>query len=114
MQEGTFSIRRRQPKASEEERATAALPQKDAFQALLDGDNILQSNKSAPAIKKKIRIVGDANELKVESKRRKVLRDYDKLLKAFKYSAALDAVLKKVSCLSLPVMVEIVFSQSCC
>jgi len=33
----------------------------------------------------------------LESKRRKQLRDYDKMLKAFKYSAALDLVLKKVN-----------------
>lgn len=96
MSEGTFCIRRRQPKASEDERAAAAVPQKDALQALLDGDNI-QNSKSSAA-KGKVRMVGDANELRVESKRRKVLRDYDKLLKSFKYSAALDAVLKKVSC----------------
>lgn len=93
MSEGTFCIRRRQPKASEDESAAAAVPQKDALQALLDGDNLQKST----AAKGKVRMVGDANELRVESKRRKVLRDYDKLLKSFKYSAALDAVLKKVS-----------------
>lgn len=46
--------------------------------------------------KKKSKPVGDVDELKVESKRKKRLRDYDKLLKNFKYSAALDSVLRKV------------------
>lgn len=42
-------------------------------------------------------MAGDVNELKVESKRKKRLKDYDQMLKAFKYSAALDLVLKKVN-----------------
>ena len=93
MGDGTFSIRRRQPKASEEAAAAAKAPKKDAFQALLDGDT-LPSSKGVPA-KGKSRPIGDPDELRVEAKRRKKLRDYDKFLKAFKYSAALDAVLKK-------------------
>jgi len=92
MADGTFSIRRRQPKASEEAAAAFNAPRKDALQALLDGDTLASKKASA---KGKSRPVGDPNELRVESKRRKRLKDYDKLLKAFKYSAALDAVLKK-------------------
>lgn len=46
--------------------------------------------------KTKSRPVGDVNEFKVESKRKKRLREYDRLLKGFKYSAALDSVLRKV------------------
>jgi U3 small nucleolar RNA-associated protein 15 len=94
MGDGTFSIRRRQPKASEEAAAAVKAPKKDAFQALLDGDT-LPSSKGVSA-KGKSRPIGDTDELRVEAKRRKRLKDYDKLLKAFKYSAALDAVLKKV------------------
>ena len=74
--------------------AAAKAPKKDALQALLDGDTLASKKASA---KGKSRPVGDPNELRVESKRRKRLKDYDKLLKAFKYSAALDAVLKKAS-----------------
>jgi len=103
MADGTFSIRRRQPKASEEAAAAAKAPKKDALQALLDGDSLASKKTSA---KGKSRPVGDPNELRVESKRRKRLKDYDKLLKAFKYSAALDAVLKKASCLRLFVVVH--------
>jgi U3 small nucleolar RNA-associated protein 15 len=39
----------------------------------------------------------DKDELRIESRRMKRLKEYDKLLKAFKYSAALDSVLRKVS-----------------
>lgn len=37
----------------------------------------------------------DKDELQIESRRMKRLKEYDKLLKAFKYSAALDSVLRK-------------------
>lgn len=96
MGDGTFSVRRRQPKASEDAAASARAPKKDAFQALLDGDNLPPVRGASIKAKGKSRAVGDENELRVESKRRKRLKDYDKLLKAFKYSAALDAVLKTV------------------
>jgi U3 small nucleolar RNA-associated protein 15 len=36
------------------------------------------------------------DEFKVESKRRRRLKEYDRLLKGFKYSAALDSALRKV------------------
>lgn len=111
MADGTFSIRRRQPKAKEEETLTARLPKKSAFEALLDGDNLPPTKEKVkggagissasvssgrPSIAQRRPALGDANEMKVESKRKKRLRDYDKMLKAFKYSAALDLVLKKV------------------
>jgi U3 small nucleolar RNA-associated protein 15 len=37
------------------------------------------------------------DEFKVESRRRRRLKEYDRLLKGFKYSAALDSALRKVS-----------------
>jgi U3 small nucleolar RNA-associated protein 15 len=40
--------------------------------------------------------VGDVNEIKIEGRRKKKLREYDRLLKGFKYRAALDSVLRKV------------------
>jgi U3 small nucleolar RNA-associated protein 15 len=40
---------------------------------------------------------GDVDELRVESRRTKRLKEFDRLLKGFKYSAALDSVLLKVS-----------------
>ncbi|KAI0307174.1 WD40-repeat-containing domain protein [Multifurca ochricompacta] len=39
--------------------------------------------------------VGDVDEFKVENKRRRRLKEYDRLLKGFKYSAALDSALQK-------------------
>ncbi|KAH9045420.1 WD40-repeat-containing domain protein [Lactarius pseudohatsudake] len=39
--------------------------------------------------------VGDVDEFKVESKRRRRLKAYDRYLKGFKYSAALDSALQK-------------------
>lgn len=46
--------------------------------------------------KTKLKAAGDLNELNVEARRSKRLRLYDRFLKSFKYSAALDAVLRKV------------------
>lgn len=51
--------------------------------------------------KSKPKAKGDPNELVVEQRRRRRLKDYDRLLKTFKYSAALDAVLRKVGGLSI-------------
>ena len=50
--------------------------------------NVKQKGKSKP--------VGDVDEFRVEARRKKKLREYDKLLKSFKYSAALDSILRKV------------------
>ncbi|KAF9055301.1 Trp-Asp repeat-containing protein [Hymenopellis radicata] len=91
MTDGTLSVRRRQQKASE----TSSDPfsqvnmHSGAFQSFLGvGQGTVKSKvKSKP--------IGDANELRVESKRSKRLREYDRLLKSFKYSAALDSVLRQ-------------------
>ncbi|EPQ59415.1 WD40 repeat-like protein, partial [Gloeophyllum trabeum ATCC 11539] len=97
MSDGTLSVRRRQPKASEaatDDPFSAAALQSGTFESFLGG--------SLPAIgegrvksKVKSKPVGDVDELKVESRRKKRLREYDRLLKGFKYSAALDSVLRK-------------------
>lgn len=98
MSDGTFSVRRRQPKPSE---VSAAQARKDALQLgtyefFLDAGAIGQGHTKSSNAKGKGKAKGDPNEFRVESKRRKRLKEYDKLLKAFKYSAALDSVLKKV------------------
>ncbi|KAH9938157.1 WD40 repeat-like protein [Fomitopsis serialis] len=95
MADGTLSIRRRQPKATESaayEQSLAAA-RAGAYDSLLTGvlpnigqGRVKQKTKSKP--------VGDMDEIKVESRRKKRLRQYDKFLKSFKYSAALDSVLK--------------------
>ena len=46
--------------------------------------------------KVKSKPVGDVNEIKIEGRRKKKLREYDRLLKSFKYRAALDSALSKV------------------
>ncbi|KAI0832414.1 WD40 repeat-like protein [Trametes gibbosa] len=97
MSDGTLSVRRRQPKASEpasQDLFSIASLRTGAFESFLGG--------ALPALgqgrvkeKRKSKPVGDVDELRVESKRKKRLRDYDRLLKNFKYSAALDSVLRK-------------------
>ncbi|KII95153.1 hypothetical protein PLICRDRAFT_96605 [Plicaturopsis crispa FD-325 SS-3] len=84
MSDGTLSVRRRQPKASEG--AASDMPFSAA--ALKSGQgHVKNKTKSKP--------LGDANEFRVESRRKKRLREYDRLLKNFKYSAALDSVMRK-------------------
>jgi U3 small nucleolar RNA-associated protein 15 len=96
MSDGTLSVRRRQPKASEAvSPAAAAALKAGTFETYLTGalpalglGTTRPRTKSAP--------VGDASEFRVEQKRKRRLREYDKLLKGFKYAAALDSVLRKV------------------
>ena len=67
------------------------------FDSLL-GSNLksIGSGRFKEKGKAKAKPLGDADELKIESRRQRKLRDYAKYLKTFKYSAALDAVLRKV------------------
>ncbi|KAJ7129618.1 Trp-Asp repeat-containing protein [Mycena epipterygia] len=97
MSDGTLSVRRRQPKASE----TAADPafsgaalRSGAFESFL-GASFPTLGQGSLRQKTKSKAVGDVDEFRVESRRAKRLRDYDRLLKSFKYSAALDSVLRK-------------------
>ena len=102
MSDGTLSVRRRQPKASEpaaQDLFSVASLRSGAFESFLGGA-LPTLGQGRVKEKKKSKPVGDVDELKVESQRKKRLRDYDKLLKNFKYSAALDAVLRKVRPLS--------------
>ena len=104
MSDGTLSVRRRQAKASE----PSSNPIIDSirtgtFETLLGGNPFQFIGKPLTKEKGKAKVVpvGDAGELKIEARRRKKLRAYDRLLKNFKYSAALDTVLRKVSEASL-------------
>ena len=89
MADGTLSVRLRQPKTSELSRI--GLMHSAVLGSPLSG---LGHGKIRDRLRP--RPTGDADELEVESRRTKRLKDYDKLLKGFKYSAALDAVLRKV------------------
>ncbi|KAG6917897.1 hypothetical protein DXG01_000506 [Tephrocybe rancida] len=92
MSDGTLSVRRRQTKSAE---ATATDPLRSSnFESFLGashpglGEGILRGKAQSKPL-------GSIDELRIESRRTKRLRDYDKLLKNFKYSAALDSVLRK-------------------
>ncbi|KAJ4498700.1 Trp-Asp repeat-containing protein [Lentinula lateritia] len=97
MTDGTLSVRRRNPKPSETQfdaSLAAAVLRSGTFETFLGG--------TLPAIglgtvkgKGKAKPLGDVNEFRIESRRAKRLKGYDKLLKGFKYSAALDSVLRK-------------------
>ena len=97
MSDGTLSVRRRQPKASEG--STVDALRSGVFESFL-GSTVPGIGHGAVRGKAQPKPIGDINELRVESKRKKRLKDYDKLLKSFKYSAALDAVLRKVRSIS--------------
>jgi U3 small nucleolar RNA-associated protein 15 len=96
MSDGTLSVRRRQPKASEgtEQPFNAAL-KSGAFETFLGG-TLPAVGQGRVKSKIKPKPTGDVDELRIESRRARRLKEYDRLLKGFKYSAALDAVLRKV------------------
>jgi U3 small nucleolar RNA-associated protein 15 len=99
MSDGTLSVRRRQPKASEESSAHGLLSEASLRAATLESFLGVSAGIGRPRIRDrtKSKPVGDVDEFKVESRRRRRLKEYDRLLKGFKYSAALDSALRKVS-----------------
>jgi len=85
MSDGTLSVRRRQPKGAEvQEQIKSSENYMD-----IPGDLNPVARRSLP------KATRDAGELRMVTQPVKKLKGYDKLLKAFKYSAALDTVLKK-------------------
>ncbi|KDQ64546.1 hypothetical protein JAAARDRAFT_117566 [Jaapia argillacea MUCL 33604] len=98
MSDGTLSVRRRQPKASEATASdspfSAAALRAGTFESFLGGA-IPTIGQGRVKSKVKSKPIGDVDELRIESKRKKRLKEYDRLLKSFKYSAALDSVLRK-------------------
>jgi U3 small nucleolar RNA-associated protein 15 len=104
MSDGTLSVRRRDPKASLASSAADTLTTADAlrsgnYDALLGGGTVrrLGEPRYRQDNKTRSKQLDDVNEFRVENRRKKRLRDYDRLLKSFKYGAALDSVLRKVS-----------------
>jgi U3 small nucleolar RNA-associated protein 15 len=95
MSDGTLSVRRRQQKASENGMDFGNALKTGTYETFLGGTLPLIGQGRIKA-KTKSKPVGDADELRVESRRTHRLREYDRLLKSFKYSAALDSVLRKV------------------
>ncbi|KAG6828404.1 hypothetical protein H0H92_008146 [Tricholoma furcatifolium] len=90
MSDGTLSVRRRQTKTTES--ASTDPLRSSTFESFLDASHL---GEGATRSKIQSKPLGSVDELRVESRRIKRLRDYDKLLKSFKYSAALDSVLRK-------------------
>ena len=99
MSDGTLSVRRRQPKASEETNAHGPLSEASLRVATLESFLGVLPSIGRPRVRDRTKgkPVGDVDEFKVESRRRRRLKEYDRLLKGFKYSAALDSALRKVS-----------------
>jgi len=98
MSDGTLSVRRRQPNASEGTHAHGLLSEASLRSATLEsflGGVIPNIGQPRVRDRSKSKPVGDLDELKVESKRKRRLKEYDRLLKGFKYSAALDSALRK-------------------
>lgn len=98
MTDGTLAVRRRDPKANEEAAAEAKATALagGAYEYFADMEAVFGTGYVKPKGKDLPKVVGPADEFKVESKRRAKLKEFDRFLKAFKYSAALDAGLKKV------------------
>lgn len=88
LSDGTLSIRRRDPKAREIQPDRG--PDVPAIVADINVGHGHSTHKAA------VQTVGDNGELRLESQSHKKLKEYDKFLKNFKYSLALDSVLKKV------------------
>ncbi|WOO82519.1 U3 small nucleolar RNA-associated protein 15 [Vanrija pseudolonga] len=97
MTDGTLSVRRRDPKASEaaaEEKKQAAIAG-GAYEYFADMEAVFGRGHVKAKGAALPPVVGPADEIRIETRRREKLREFDRYLKAFKYSAALDAALKK-------------------
>jgi U3 small nucleolar RNA-associated protein 15 len=103
MSDGSLSVRRRQPKPSEGAANAAKSSGAGVYEFYMGGSSFALGSKGAgsrpkPQSKgKQPATAGILDEFRVEQRRQKRLREYDRLLKTFKYAAALDAVLRKVS-----------------
>lgn len=98
MTDGTLAVRRRDPKTSE----TTALESKQSalstgsyeyfaeMETIFGTGHIKKKGKDLP------QVVGAVDEVKIESRRKEKLKVFDRHLKAFKYSAALDSGIQKV------------------
>ncbi|WVN89670.1 uncharacterized protein L203_104900 [Cryptococcus depauperatus CBS 7841] len=97
LSDGTLSVRRRVPKVSEitSEAAQNTAITNGTYGYFADMEAIFGTGYIKAKGKDKGPAVGPADEFRVETRRKKRLRDFDKYLKTFKYSAALDAGLNK-------------------
>jgi U3 small nucleolar RNA-associated protein 15 len=93
MSDGTLSVRRRQPKSSEISGSASFRP--GGFESFLGGV-LPEIGKGSVKSKVKAKTRDPTEEFRVESRRTKRLKEYDRLLKGFKHAAALDSVLRQV------------------
>jgi U3 small nucleolar RNA-associated protein 15 len=106
MSDGTLSVRRRQPKSADtSDQLFSAIALKSAtYESFLGGTlPAIGQGKFKVKPKATLKAIGDANEMRVKSTRTKRLREYDRMLKSFKYSAALASALRKV-CIHSPAL----------
>lgn len=100
MSDGTLSIRRRDPKASQTDATDSLIPSEalrsGTYESFLGGAlSTIGEGRTRRDTKGKSKTLGAVDEFRVESRRKRRLRDYDRLLKSFKYGPALDSVLRK-------------------
>ncbi|CAE7171725.1 unnamed protein product [Rhizoctonia solani] len=99
MVDGSLSVRRRQPKASESMANAPRTAGNGVYDFFMGGGSFALGAKGLARSKtgkgKQTPATGILDEFRVEKRRQRRLREYDRLLKNFKYAAALDAVLRK-------------------
>jgi len=103
MTDGTLAVRRRDPKQSESQAietkqralSSGAYEYFAEMESIFGKGHIKKKGKDLPEV------VGAVDEIKIESRRKDKLKVFDKHLKSFKYSAALDSGIQKVSRLFL-------------
>lgn len=99
MTDGTLAVRRRDPKQSESQAietkqqalSSGAYEYFAEMESIFGKGHIKKKGKDLPEV------VGAVDEIKIESRRKDKLKVFDKHLKSFKYSAALDSGIQKVS-----------------
>ena len=98
MTDGTLAVRRRDPKTSEtsaQEAKQSALAS-GSYEYFAEMETIFGTGHIKKKGKNLPEVVGAVDEVKIESRRREKLKAFDRHLKAFKYSAALDSGIGKV------------------
>lgn len=97
MSDGTLSVRRREHTDAElsELAARSEAAKQGTWEAFADYEAIGEGTVNPKGVS--YEPIGDQDELRVERRRRKRLRQYDKYLKSFRYRDALDEVLQPVS-----------------
>lgn len=97
MTDGTLSVRRRDPKPSEAaaQDAKQTAISGGSYEYFADMETVFKTGNVKAKGTDLPPVVGPADEFRVETRRTARLREFDRYLKAFKYSAALDAGLKR-------------------